>query len=326
MSNGKSFSLQDIADKAGVSKTTVSFTLNGSAAKYKISQKTQDRILEVVKKYNYQPNPVARSLRLGSSSTLGLVVPDLDNPFFNALTNHLEYFASQAGYHLIVASTHDDEKKEQEALHNYKNMLVDGIILSSVLPNTTVDYSIPVVLIDRRSQNPNHYYVVSENKEASYHLTTHLIQSGANRIVYIGGVPDLPTNLERVAGYTDALGDHNISYSKVLGDAFTRESGFQAAEQLFDDPTEFDAIYTASYKILEGVLSYVKQNQIDLSAILLATFDDHPLLDFLTYPVCSVRQDVYKIAQSALEIFLQITQKEKRIESKAVPTHLINRF
>ena len=131
--------------------------------------------MEVVKKYNYQPNPVARSLRLGSSSTLGLVVPDLDNPFFNALTNHLEYFASQAGYHLIVASTHDDEKKEQEALHNYKNMLVDGIILSSVLPNTTVDYSIPVVLIDRRSQNPNHYYVVSENKEASYHLTTHLI-------------------------------------------------------------------------------------------------------------------------------------------------------
>ena len=100
----------------------------------------------------------------------------------------------------------------------------------------------------------NHYYVVSENKEASYHLTTHLIQSGANRIVYIGGVPDLPTNLERVAGYNDALGDHNISYSKVLGDAFTRESGFQAAEQLFGDPTEFDAIYTASYKILEGVL------------------------------------------------------------------------
>lgn len=322
----KPYSIGDIARLAGVSKTAVSFTINGSAKKYKISKETQDKIEKVVKKYNYRPNYIARSLRTGKTASIGMVVPDLENPYFNAIASHLEYFARQDGYSLIIASSDEDPEIESRVLQEFKSMLVDGIILGSVSTSSILNLQLPVIHIDRKVNLEKGYYVVSDNEEASYRLTQHLISKGVSKIAFIGGDTTLPTTVDRQNGYTKALKDSGITFNKVLGTAFNPESGYTAAKKIFEKiPPDVDAVYTASYKILEGFLKFVKEYEIDLKQIQIATFDDHPLFDFLDERICSIKQNELEIARKAYELFKKVLNSEDNLESQIVKATLVER-
>ena len=323
-------SIDTIAHLAGVSKTTVSMVINGKAEQNRISKATQDKIAQIIAEQKFTPNLYARGLRLQSTKTVALVVPDFLNPFFNELSDHLMRCARLADYNLVVATTEDDPMIEKKVVEDLLSRSVEAIFLSSVLQSAFWDsFKSPIIYIDRKIENG--FSVTTDNELGAYQLTEHFIKDGCRRIAFIGGNPLLSTSSERLTGYRNAHINHSISTNDelILQSEFTAAYGYQSAQSLFDGKANPpDAIFSASYVILEGVLRYFSEKSTAFSKTetpRLGTFDNHPLLDFLRYPVCSVQQNTQELAETAFSLFRTILNKTAQVQNSIIKPRLIIR-
>jgi len=323
--------LADIARLAGVSKTAVSLVINHKAQANRLSPRTVEKIRRLVKQHNFAPSQFARGFRLRSTRTVGLVVSDLTNRFSSLVAQSVEATARPHGFHLVIGSTQDDPGREKEVVRTLLAQSVDGLILSSVqtdgrLHRQIVSHGRPVVYYDRLVPGVRAPAVATDNYAAAQGLARHLLSRGFQRIAFIGGLAHVSTEQERLAGFKDALRPSGLKPACILAADFSIAAGAALAGRLLQDKKPLpDAVFTASFTLLEGFLSHLKKSRGLPPAFGLATFDDHPLLDLLPFPVASVQQDCEKMGQEAFRLFLASREGKKTPPPVRLPAELIIR-
>lgn len=314
--------IKDIAKKAGVSITTVSRVMNDKLGG--ISQETRERILKIVDEMNYQPNALARSLVTKQSLTLGLVLPNISNPFFPEMVRGVEDLASQHGYSVFLCNTDDDEEKEKHYIQLLKEKYVDGIIFSSNNRYSEKHYeilqkaNIPFVLIDRGEEDGNSPYngVFIDNEKGAYLATKHLIEYGHKGIACLTGPKQVGTAKRRIRGYQKAMMEANLPIHLINGD-FRMKDAYIATKKLLPSE-EITAIFASNDLMACGIYQAAYELGIkipeDLSVV---GFDDIQLVEALTPKLTTIRQSSYTLGKTAAEMIIQ-ELKEKKIAKQVV--------
>ncbi len=183
--------LDEIAKLAGVSRTTASYVINGKATKYRISEKTQQKVMAVVNKFNFRPDHAATSLRAGSSRSFGLIIPDLENSSYAKLAKLLERDARKAGYQLIISCSDDDIETEMKVAETLLSRRIDALLVASALPGDHTFYKkiqasgVPVIAIDRALDDEEFASVISEDLEGAFELTQSLLAKKTSAVLVL---------------------------------------------------------------------------------------------------------------------------------------------
>ncbi|SHO58291.1 catabolite repressor/activator [Vibrio quintilis] len=323
--------LDEVAKLAGVSKTTASYVINGKAQKYRISEKTQQKVMEVVNAYDYRPDHTASALRAGNSRSFGLIIPDLENTSYARLSKLLEQNSRQAGYQILIACSDDNPETEKTVVNALVARRIDALFVASTIPQASDYYmrlqktGTPVIAIDRPLDDEYFACVVSEDYTAAHELTNSVLKSSVNSIGLIGALPELSISKDRQLGFETSIKSRDIEVIEGYGRHFNRDEGRRIFQQWVRKGTVPDAVVATSYTLLEGVLDVLLENIELMGQIQLATFGDNRLLDFLPVKINSMRQQFELIADSALATALNATAKRYQPGIELVPRKLIVR-
>lgn len=306
----RNITIKDVAQEANVSIATVSRILNG---KDNVSSALTARVQTVVKKMQYQLNDVARSLKIKESRSIGLIIPDIENPFFPALVRGVQDMAQHHNYAVILCNTDGRVEEEEKYIQFLFNKRVDGMIFTESLDdkkNTTLLAStgIPVVLLDRRIEGMQASAVVTDNRLGAFMATEHLIQLGKKHIAFLNGSVKLSAGAERASGYQDALTKYNVKYNRqlVVNGAFTYDSGYEAAESLVRSGQEFDAIFASNDMIAIGAIECLSKHHIRVPEdIGVVGFDDIRMAAWYKPALTTIRQPVYEMGKCAVNILVE---------------------
>ncbi len=326
--------LNDIAERAGVSTSTVSRVLNDKAEKYRIGVETKARVLDAAKELNYRPNQVARGLRLSKTNTVGIIAPDVSNPFFAYIIKRVQNLAHNLGYSVVVCNT--DENLEQEVEHVnvlYRNR-VDGLIAMPV--GQEYDHYVewfnkgrPLVLLDRCFDTFDASSVVVDNYAGSSEAVEHLIENDHGRIAIIQGLPGTYTNNERLRGYRDTLEKNGLPFDEnlVVGGDFREENGYMETKLLLTSPDPPTAIFATSDLITLGALKAITEEGLEIPAdISLIMFDDFDFAPYLKCPITAVRQPKEMMGEMAVKLLAEELRGERKTGKRVVlKTQLIMR-
>ncbi|KJG24663.1 transcriptional regulator [Photobacterium iliopiscarium] len=325
--------LDEIAKLAGVSRTTASYVINGKAKQYRISEKTQHKVMAVVEEHNYRPDHAATSLRVGNSHSLGLIIPDLENSSYAKIAKLLERDARKAGYQMIISCSDDDPATEMKVADMLLSRRTDALIVASALASDNTFYrkiqanGVPVIAIDRALDDEFFISVISEDLEGAYQLTQSLLRKPINSIGLIGAVADLGVSKERQQGFTAAINRHSQPVTTIMsyGEHFSQQNGQRMVQQWIDDDCFPDAILATSYTLFEGVLDCLLKNPQLMSRTYLATFGDNRLLDFLPNKIQSLPQPFEVIADHALTLALEAINGSYEPNIEVIPRQVIHR-
>lgn len=326
--------IKEIALAAGVSTTTVSLVMNGKAMANRIHPDTEKKILDLVQKLNYVPNKNAQRFRTSKSEIIGFIAPDATNPFFSNLSYALEQVSKQNGYQLLIGYSDDQVETEAEVIKNLLSYSIDGLIIASATNTDDVvrnikTGTIPAVFIDREINSQNISSVSSDNFQGAFDAVNHLCSLGVKDIYHIGGLPQFSTTQKRLAGFIQALktNDLRVDDSKILQRDYQTSSGYQMMKQIYERNQSLpQSIFTGSYSLLEGCLQFINDVYHTIPQnIRIATFDDHPLLDFLPNKIISVLQDTEQLAKEAVRVILDVLQGVPHVENRKIMPKLIIR-
>ena len=308
--------LIEIAQKTGFSVSTVSRVLHDQSNKYKISDKTKHTIRKTAAALGYRPNNLARGLRLKQTHEIGIVVPDISNPFFATLVKSMAGELRKSGYSIIVCDSDENTAIEQESIQLLLDKRVDGLIVAAVgLENSHLKKfeknRIAFVSIDRCPADLSVDMVSVDNVRGAYLAVQYLIKEGHQRIAFIQGLPGTHVNKERLRGYTQALTEAAIGVEEkfVVGDDFRTYNGYLETKLLLklDDPPT--AIFTASDLIALGALEALKEDGRRIPHdIALVTFDDPSFATYLSPALTAVAQPVEKMGEMAVKLLLRRMQ------------------
>jgi LacI family transcriptional regulator len=303
-----SYTLKDIAKKTGVSISTVSRVLHDDSKKYKISDETTARVKFVAKELGYRVNALARGLRQQKTSEIGIVVPDISNPFFSEVVKNLAAELRKRGYNFIVYDSDEDLNIEISGIKSLLEKRVDGFIIASVGQdynhiNTIKDLEIPVVIVDRCFDELDVDSVSVDNVKGSLLAVNYLIKEGHSRIAFIQGLSETYANETRLQGYKIALQNAGIPIDDqlIVGDDFRAFNGYLKTKSLLDLAVPPTAIFAAGDLIALGALEACRESNIripqDLSLI---TFDDPVFASYLSPALSAIEQPTLKIAEMAV--------------------------
>lgn len=303
-----SYTLKDIAKKTGVSISTVSRVLHDDSKKYKISDETTARIKSVAKDLGYRVNALARGLRQQKTSEIGIVVPDISNPFFSEVVKNLATELRKKGYNFIVYDSDEDLNIEISGIKSLLEKRVDGFIIAPVGQdynhiNRIKDLEIPIVLVDRCFDDLNVDSVSVDNVKGSLLAINYLIKEGHSRIAFIQGLSETYANETRLQGYKIALQKAGITIDDqlIVGDDFRAFNGYLKTKSLLGLSVPPTAIFTAGDLIALGTLEACRESNIripqDLSLI---TFDDPVFAPYLSPALSAIEQPILKIAEMAV--------------------------
>lgn len=304
-------SMNEVAKRAGVSIATVSRVLNNSDS---VNEATRLKILKAIKELKYQPSRVAKRLRSKSvsSNLLGVLLPDIQNPFYVDVMRGIEDVAYKNNYAIIMCNYGQDEKKEIMYLDILQSEAIDGLIAAPVNENdqrlkSIIKEGLPVVCVDRGLAGIDVDIVWVNNEDGSFAAVTHLINSGYKRIAYISGLPSIPSSRMREKGYLRALENSSISSSDLIkyGDS-SYDSGVELCAQLLDLPNPPDAIFTGNNLITLGALETIHKRKKRIpDDVAIVGFDDMFWASSLNPPLTAVRQPAYEIGKRAGELLIQ---------------------
>ncbi len=329
----KRTSLKDIANQLGVSTALVSMVVNHRGNEKGISTETQKKVWEVVKKLNYKPNQVARSLRLGNSKTIGLIIADISNVFYSAIAKSIEEKASKKGYSIIFMSSEEDPKKEEEMTKILIDRGIDGLILSTSFSDREQirklrDSNIPFVLIDRYMPGVKTNYVLAGNHQGAYDMTEHLLSLGYTRIGLLAVTPShLTTMKQRILGYQSALRNNGHAVKNKLIREVANNDIKKNMTSILKDlilTEKVQSIFFLNNKLTIAGLESLKRLNIRIPYdISIASFDDIELFKFSSPTITSVSQPKESIGELAFEIlFNQINDSNIEKQQKTLPVTL----
>lgn len=325
--------IKEIAKEAKVSTATVSMILN--AKDKRISQATREKVQEIAKKLNYIPNTLARSLVTRQTKTIGLIMPDITNPFFPEIARGAEDKASQSGYSIIYCNSDDNIEREDKYIDTLTEKMVDGIILAHSADREEGlrglnRCRVPIVLIDRDYDIPNVIgKVLVDNTEASYKGVSYLLDRGYKKIVYIAGPLNTKTAKDRLAGYKIALAEKQIDFSErylKIGE-YKSKWGETAAKELIEDDLKFDAIFCGNDLIAMGVMKVLKSSKIKIpDDVAVMGFDDIYMASIIEPALTTIKQPNYEMGFRAVELLLNAIESkdyQASVRNKVNPLVLV---
>jgi len=303
-----SSTLKNIAEKTGFSVSTVSRVLHDKSNKYKISEETQAIIQQAAKESGYRVNALARGLRLQKTYEIGVIVPDISNPFFAALIKSIAGELRKRGYNFIVYDTDEDITSERSAIKSLLEKRVDGFVIAAVGQEFShiqkiKNSDIPVVMVDRCFDELDFDSVSVDNEKGALLAVDYLINEGHKRIAFIQGLPGTYANETRLQGYKNALISAGIAVDEhlIAGDDFRSLNGYLETKLLLkleDRPT---AIFTAGDLIALGALEACHESKVKIPEdISLITFDDPVFASYLSPALSAIEQPVIKMAEMAV--------------------------
>jgi LacI family transcriptional regulator len=304
--------LKQVAVLAGVSTATVSHVLNNSA---RVSPKLRERVLKVARELNYQPNSLARSLVTRRSNVVGMVITDIMNPFYGAVTRGAEDVLAREGYTLLVGNTDGNCEKEEAYYRTFRAKRLDGLLLITCPSEYPPAYlsrhnaeETPVVLMNRDYPGVRADSVMADSQEGSCRAVAHLLEMGHRRIGIITGPAQHVSSQQRLLGYKRALHENRLPVEDELirEGQFDAKSGYEQARSLLglrDPPT---ALYAFNAAMSVAALRAIFDSDLRCPEdIALVSFDDTEWFDLIRPRVSAVAQPSYELGSTAAQMLLQ---------------------
>jgi LacI family transcriptional regulator len=312
-----------VAKLAGVSPSTISRVLNGTAA---VSDLKTQAIHAAIAKLGYVPNPVARGLAGGRTMTVGVVTQAVDSPFYGAALHGIEVELDPAGYRPLIVSGNWNAAAEARCVDMLLSRHVDGmIVLTGRLSDQALKACakrIPVVVTGRSLKAPGLYALKFDNFAGARLATQNLILLGHRRIGFIAGEADHPDSMERLAGYRAELAAHGIAYDPALvaPGEFHEVSGMLAVDRLLQNGQSVTAIFAANDQMAFGAALGLRRRALRVPEdISLVGFDDLPAAQFASPPLSTIHQPAYELGRLAGESMLQLLAGSKPTAQAAAP-------
>lgn len=320
--------LEEVARRAGVSPSTVSRILNGTA---RVRESKRQAVERAIADLNYRPNVMAQGLARGSSMSVGVITQDIASPFYNESLKGIEDSLAGAGYAPLFVSGHWKKEKEEECLSLLAARRVDGmIVLTGMLEDAMLQsYAerLPLVLIGRDLQGPNIVSIQVNHEQAGFDATWHLVELGHTRIAHISGPEGNADAQARVAGYRRALKEAGLPVEERLiapGD-FHESGGLLALNQLLETRLNFTALFVANDQMAYGARLALYRKGIRVPEdVSLIGFDDLPASLYSTPPLTTVRQPAYDLGKIAGGAILRLIHGQE-VTIPPIPLQVIIR-
>lgn len=332
----KALSIKDIAQKAKVSITTVSFIINGKAKEKSISDAVIKKVQKIIVESGYKPNQIARSLRTGNSNIIGLIVEDISNSFFSRIARLIEDKAYKKGYKIIYSSTENSVEKAQDLITMFKSRKVDAYIISPIKGieediQVLLNEHKPVILFDRNLPELNTNYVGANHFVASHQAIESFIKQGKKKIALVTTNINVQQIIERAEGYKKALADHGIPFDEelLLKIPFNQPEAntIKQIKQLFKTKEVDAVLFATNYLAISG-LKVLKQldKKIDDNFAVIG-YDDHEAFELHTPSISTIQQPLEEIAETIIKLILtQLASKSKLPDQQIIiPAKLILR-
>jgi LacI family transcriptional regulator len=320
---GSAITLQDIAIHAGVSKSTVSFVMQGSPL---VAEATRKKVQESAQRLGYVYNRAAASLRSRQTGNLGFIVSSVSNPFFAELTDGVEQFLGTESKTVLLGQHSEDLVAQERLINSMLESRVDGMIIVPAYGTSAKEISriltlnIPTIILTRRVLNANLHYIGSDTSAGAHEAVRHLLAHKRKNIFLVGGRVGTPAHEERVEGLTRAMQETKIAGANfsVIGDSATRQAGFDAAKELISNGINNVGILAYNDIVASGILAAFRDSKYkvgqDLSVI---GIDDIESSRFESPALTTIEVNVSELGRMAAESLLKLVAGESKVK-KAV--------
>lgn len=319
--------IKEVAKKAGVSVATVSNVLN---KRLPVSAPLRERVLKAARELDYHPDFIALSLKARQTRTLGMVIPDISNPYFPLLVRGAESVALARDYLLITINTDDDVERERKALSLLRSRKVDGVLLVTApgngTPNHVLDLiksGVPTVCLDRRPLNVQLDSVLVDNVGGARDCVRHLLEQGFRTVAMVSGPATLETAQQRLEGYRAALKEFGkpIDPKLMIQSNFRESGGFDAAMQLLQLRPRPEAVFIANGMMTLGFLHGLNKEGVRCPEdMALAAFDDLPFSDATRPSLTCIAQPAFEVGRNGADLLL--ARIEGRLKDRE-PTQIV---
>lgn len=319
-------SIREVAKRAGVSPATVSRVMNGTA---NVNEEKKARVLKAIAETGFVPNEVARTLFKKSAKVIGLILPNIENPFFVQLASAVEHMANENGYRVILYNTGNDFEKEKIALQMMVAMNADGIIFTRThaeLIPFLESAPIPVVVTDTAfSSKEEISYIHCDYYQGGWKALEHLVGCGCKSVVCMRGQQTLFSARERYMGYQDACMKYGMKVQVVETD-YTFNMGIAATEELLDKYPDVDGIVACND--LAAISAYKVLNRYKISVpdqVQIVGFDDTYLSTLLTPELTTIAQPISSIGMKSVELIIHSDKFSQKTNEYIFPVTLVER-
>ncbi len=299
--------IKDIANSLGISYATVSRALND---KYGVNRETRTRVLEAARQLNYRPNAAARDLVTRRTGSIGLILPEIQNPFFPEIASGIERTAADLGYTVFLCITGWSPDRQAEYIRTLAEKRVEGLIIAPIEQSSEQVAALtagefPVVYVSDTQAGVDSSYVAIDNFQGGYIAAAHLIESGFRPVYYFGAPQDRLTNAERLAGYRQALLDHHIEPRPEWvrqGDYHTL-TGYGLTRDLLESGKIPRGVFTVNDTFALGVLQGIREAGLRVPEdVAIVGFDDIPMAAYPEIQLTTVAQPKFEMGKLAVEI------------------------
>jgi LacI family transcriptional regulator len=330
----KRISLKDIASEVGVSTALVSYVLNGLEKEKRVGPEIVKKIKKVARDLNYKPNQIARSLRKGSTNTIGLIVADIANPFFGQLARIVEDEAGKYNYTVIIGSSDENCSKSGSLIDTLLDRQVDGFI---IVPSegcnkdikALVQKEVPVVLVDRFLPEVSTSYIVLDNFKATYDAVKHFVDKGYKKIALIAYKSSLVHMQERIRGYKEAMKDNQLEASIQIKELLydrVKEDMEKGVGELLKGNNKPNAILFATNALsISGLYAIKKYNIKVPEDIAIIGFDGNEAFDFFYSPLTYIEQPIEEMGKESVRVLLEQIQGSTKTVHVELRHQLIRR-
>ena len=319
--------LKDVAEKAGVTVTTVSRVLNNRGY---ISEKTRTKVYAVMKELNYQPNEIARSLIKKRTNVIGVIVPSVRHPFFCQVVYYLELFAAQNHYKIMLCNSQNEKEKEFEYVEMLKSNKVAGIVISS--RTTDIDEylttDLPVVSFERPTKG-DASAVLCDNFQGGCLATNHLLECGCKNLIHIGSPEheDMPANQRSVA-FSEICNQHGVAHKtyQTTEQQFFEQDYRAIINTILDENPNMDGIFASNDIIAAQVIQQCAYRHISIpDTIQVVGFDDIEFASLSSPAITTIKQPVQQMCELAIRNILNRLQDQIVPSKSILPVTLVKR-
>lgn len=312
--------IDDVAKRAGVSKTTVSRILNGNYSQN--TEETKERVQKIIRELNYHPNPMARGLKQMKTNIIGIVLSNLSNPFWSMVLEGVEDTCRSSGYSLMICHSNEDSHREAELIEGLRNRQVDGMIVNPTVNNQVlfeeiIEKHYPLVIINRRIEGMDVDSVLIDNIKGARMAVNHFVQTGKRNLVAFVYQPlGVTTWQDRITGFKEALREHSIDRQDRSVIEVKNEVGRvkKAVMEYFKSSYPAEAVFSTNNMMTLEILEAFKELNIKVpDDIALIGYDDTVWAKHLNPPLTTIKQPAYEMGViAAKNLIKKINSKTKR--------------
>lgn len=323
--------IKDVAKKSNVSVATVSRILNDLDG---YSEETRKKVMQVIDEIGYRRNDIARNLKIKSTHTIGVLLPEVSTNFYIEILSGISDAAHINGYSVIICNAGDNGKRTEEYIRVMIERQVDGIIVCSLPPEKSlikkiIGVNIPVILISTLYRGYSIPYVKVDDYKASYASVEYLIKNGHKKIAMIGGKKEDPiAGLPRLEGFIQALKDNKLDVRENLikHNGFSFKDGIISMEELLKEKEKFTAIFAACDDIAVGALSVAHKTGLKVpDDISIIGYDNTNVAEMAYPPLTTLAQPLYEMGQKSVEMLIKKINLNAEVESVIMPFKIVER-